>query len=93
MVQVFGVQTPKTSVRDRIGCCVVAENIQIKQPKAMMRKTVLIKLLTPFINEFELLPVNKTACPLTTREDNLNNLPGDLFPFFVRERRVPFLQP
>lgn len=65
----------------------------IKQSNAVGRNSVLIKLLTPFINKFELLPVNETACPLTSRENKLNNFPGDLFPFFVRESRVPFLQP
>lgn len=29
---------------------------------------------------------------MTTRENNLNNFPGDLFPFFVGEGGVPFLQ-
>lgn len=30
---------------------------------------------------------------MTTRQNNLNDFPGDLFPFFVRESGVPFLQP
>lgn len=50
-------------------------------------------VLTPFINKFQLLPVNETAGPVSTREDGLDDLPGDLLPLFVRERGVPFLQP
>lgn len=58
-----------------------------------MRCLVLVKLLTPFINKFQLLPVNEAARPVPTREDSLDDLPGDLLPLLVRERGVPFLQP
>lgn len=52
-----------------------------------------MKLLTPFINKFQLLPVNEAACPVPTRQHRLDDLPGDLLPLFVRECGVPFLQP
>lgn len=58
-----------------------------------MKSLVLMKLLTPFINKFQLLPVNEAAGPVPTREDGLDDVPGDLLPLFVRERGVPFLQP
>lgn len=58
-----------------------------------MSSSILVKLLTPFINEFQLLPVNEAACPVPTRQDGLDDLPGDLLPLLVRECVVPFLQP
>jgi hypothetical protein len=52
-----------------------------------------MKLLTPFINKFQLLPVNEAAGPVPTREDGLDDVAGDLLPLLVRECGVPFLQP
>lgn len=52
-----------------------------------------MKLLTPFINKFQLLPVNEATGPVPAREDSLDDLPRDLLPLLVRERGIPFLQP